>query len=161
MVTWDLVNIGSGNGLVPDSTKPLPEPILTYRLLRSSHIHLRPISLEVLHPSVAKISLRITYLKFHSNVHGVNALNSLIHRLFLGHYCPNGTQAANEFPCPRGSFNNETRRTNIGDCQPCLGGKYCDQTGLSEPVGDCNAGTSFWCLSDCGNCWLFYKILLK
>ena len=23
------VNIGSGNGLVPDSTKPLPEPILT------------------------------------------------------------------------------------------------------------------------------------
>ena len=23
------VNIGSGNGLVPDSTKPLPEPMLT------------------------------------------------------------------------------------------------------------------------------------
>ena len=25
----DLVNVGSGNGLVPDSTKPLPEPMLT------------------------------------------------------------------------------------------------------------------------------------
>ena len=24
------VNIGSGNGLLPDSTKPLPEPILIY-----------------------------------------------------------------------------------------------------------------------------------
>ena len=24
------VNIGSGNGLVPDGTKPLPEPMLTY-----------------------------------------------------------------------------------------------------------------------------------
>ena len=24
------VNIGSGNGLLPDGTKPLPEPILTY-----------------------------------------------------------------------------------------------------------------------------------
>ena len=24
------VNIGSGNGLLPDSTKPVPEPILTY-----------------------------------------------------------------------------------------------------------------------------------
>ena len=24
------VNIGSGNGLLPDSTKPLPEPMLTY-----------------------------------------------------------------------------------------------------------------------------------
>ena len=26
----DLVNIGSGNGLLPDGTKPLPEPMLTY-----------------------------------------------------------------------------------------------------------------------------------
>ena len=24
------VNINSGNGLLPDSTKPLPEPMLTY-----------------------------------------------------------------------------------------------------------------------------------
>ena len=24
------VNIGSGNGLLPDSTKPLPDPMLTY-----------------------------------------------------------------------------------------------------------------------------------
>ena len=24
------VNIGSGKGLLPDSTKPLPEPVLTY-----------------------------------------------------------------------------------------------------------------------------------
>ena len=29
MVTYVWVNIGSGNGLVPDSTKPLPEPVLT------------------------------------------------------------------------------------------------------------------------------------
>ena len=28
LVTW--VNIGSGNGLLPDCTKPLPEPMLTY-----------------------------------------------------------------------------------------------------------------------------------
>ena len=25
-----LVNTGSGNGLLPDGTKPLPEPMLTY-----------------------------------------------------------------------------------------------------------------------------------
>ena len=30
MVTKIWVNIGSGNGLVPDGTKPLPEPMLTY-----------------------------------------------------------------------------------------------------------------------------------
>ena len=27
----DLANIGSGNGLVPNGTKSLPEPMLTYR----------------------------------------------------------------------------------------------------------------------------------
>ena len=26
----DLGNTGSGNGLLPDDTKPLPEPVLTY-----------------------------------------------------------------------------------------------------------------------------------
>ena len=30
MVTEILDNIGSGNGLLPDGTKPLPEPMLTY-----------------------------------------------------------------------------------------------------------------------------------
>ena len=30
MWSWILVNIGSGNGLLPDYTKPLPDPKLTY-----------------------------------------------------------------------------------------------------------------------------------
>ena len=30
MTTEILVNIGLGNGLLPDGTKPLPEPMLTY-----------------------------------------------------------------------------------------------------------------------------------
>ena len=42
MVTQIWVNIGSGNGLVPDGTKPLPEPILT--LVRFYGIHIREIS---------------------------------------------------------------------------------------------------------------------
>ena len=29
-MTPNAVNIGSGNGLLPDGTKPLPEPKLTY-----------------------------------------------------------------------------------------------------------------------------------
>ena len=28
--SWNLVNIGSGNGLLPDSTEPLPDPMLKY-----------------------------------------------------------------------------------------------------------------------------------
>ena len=30
MVTWIWLNIGSGNGLLPDGTKPLPEPKLIH-----------------------------------------------------------------------------------------------------------------------------------
>ena len=30
MATEIYVNIGSGNSLMPDDTKPLPEPMLTY-----------------------------------------------------------------------------------------------------------------------------------
>ena len=30
MVTEIWINIGSGNGLLPDGTKPLPESMLTY-----------------------------------------------------------------------------------------------------------------------------------
>ena len=30
MATEVWVNIGSGNGLMPDGTKPLPEPMLNY-----------------------------------------------------------------------------------------------------------------------------------
>ena len=30
MASLTMVNIGSGNGLLPDGTKPLPEPILMY-----------------------------------------------------------------------------------------------------------------------------------
>ena len=30
MATYIWVNIDSGNGLLPDGTKPLPEPMLTY-----------------------------------------------------------------------------------------------------------------------------------
>ena len=38
------VNIGSGNGLLPDGTKPLPEQMLTYHQWGLSEIHLRAIS---------------------------------------------------------------------------------------------------------------------
>ena len=33
MATEIWVNIGSGNGLLPDGTKPLPEPMLTYEFV--------------------------------------------------------------------------------------------------------------------------------
>ena len=43
MVTEISINIGSGNGLLPEGTKPLPEPVLTYHKVSSSDIHLSAI----------------------------------------------------------------------------------------------------------------------
>ena len=72
MATEIWVNIGSGNGLLPDGIKPLPEPMLTD--YQSSDIHIRAISQEMLQSSITKIHLKITYLKFHSNFPGANKL---------------------------------------------------------------------------------------
>ena len=43
---------------MPDSTKPLPEPMLTNR--QEGGIHLREISLEMLKTSIIDMSLKIT-----------------------------------------------------------------------------------------------------
>ena len=38
MATQILINIGSDNGLLPNDTKPLPEPMLTYRKYGQWHL---------------------------------------------------------------------------------------------------------------------------
>jgi len=60
-----------------------------------------------------------------------------------GHYCPVSTTFATQFPCPTGTFSNWTKRADLGDCAPCLPGRYCDGSGLTAPNGDCAAG--FFC----------------
>ena len=56
MSTEIWVNIGSGNGLLPDGTKPLPERMLSS--VRSSDIHLRAGShSEIPQPSVTEMKL--------------------------------------------------------------------------------------------------------
>ncbi|XP_062603182.1 uncharacterized protein LOC134264959 [Saccostrea cucullata] len=62
-----------------------------------------------------------------------------------GYYCPENTTNSNQYPCPAGTFNNQTHRTQLSDCQSCSGGMYCDQDGLSQPVGNCQAG--YYCTS--------------
>ena len=60
MATGIWVNIGSGNGLWPDGTKPLPEPMLTDQSVKASDIHII-ISQEMPQQSITKICLKITY----------------------------------------------------------------------------------------------------
>ena len=51
------VNIGSGNGLLPDGTKPLSEPMLTsHSSVRFRDIHLRGISQEIAQESVITLA---------------------------------------------------------------------------------------------------------
>ena len=70
------VNIGSLDGLLPDNTKPLPESMLTGHHLKSSDIDSRAISQEMHQPSITKIHLKITCLKFHSNFPGAYELTA-------------------------------------------------------------------------------------
>ena len=69
-------NIDSGNGLLPDGTKPLPEVRTNVDLpsVRSIGIHLSTILQEKLHPSITKISWKITFLEFILNLPGANEL---------------------------------------------------------------------------------------
>ena len=65
MATENWVNIASGNGLVTDGTKPLPEPMLTDHQRSPVKFISGQFLQEMPRPSITKIRLKITYLKFH------------------------------------------------------------------------------------------------
>ena len=75
MTTEIWVNFGSGNGLLPDGTKPLPEPMLTNHQRSPNDIHIRAISQEMPQTSITKIHLKFTYLNIYSNFPGANELS--------------------------------------------------------------------------------------
>nr|XP_009672374.1 PREDICTED: zonadhesin-like [Struthio camelus australis] len=57
-----------------------------------------------------------------------------------GHYCLSGTKAANQYPCPEGTFSNQTGLRNPRECRPCPGGTFCATAGLLTPSGPCLPG---------------------
>ncbi|KYO38996.1 hypothetical protein Y1Q_0022586 [Alligator mississippiensis] len=57
-----------------------------------------------------------------------------------GYYCPSGTKAARQYPCPEGTFSNQTGLQSSHECQPCPAGKFCANAGLSAPSGPCSPG---------------------
>ena len=76
---WNLVNIDSGNGLLPNGTKPLPEPMLTnHGILSIFRIHLRKSSQEMLKVSVHDVSLQITHLRLQPHFLENNPFTSYI-----------------------------------------------------------------------------------
>ena len=60
LAAWIAFNIGSGNGLVPDGTKPLPEPMLTYD---QEGIHRMALAEEHLKMQISKTRMKIVLAK--------------------------------------------------------------------------------------------------
>ncbi|XP_043532727.1 zonadhesin isoform X4 [Chiloscyllium plagiosum] len=67
-----------------------------------------------------------------------------------GYYCIKGML----YPCPEGTYSNQTGRYSIEQCKPCPGGKYCalkgmsGYTGLCDPGCVCVLGASYPCPAD-------------
>ncbi|KAJ7305007.1 hypothetical protein JRQ81_010764, partial [Phrynocephalus forsythii] len=62
----------------------------------------------------------------------------------FGYYCPLGTKSAREFPCPSGTFSNQTGLSSSEECELCPGGKFCANPGLMTPSGPCLPG--YYCI---------------
>ena len=43
----------------------------------------------------------------------------------LGYYCPNGTIADDQYPCPPGSYSGRIDLTSADECDMCPQGYYC------------------------------------
>ena len=73
-IWWQIyVNIGSSNDLLPDGTKPLPQPMLTSSE-GSSGVLVRSISYELLKNQIHEVSLKIALLKSFPFLPGPNEL---------------------------------------------------------------------------------------
>ena len=79
------VNIGSGNGLLPDGTKPFPEPLLNLSLVRIFDIHRRAILLLVPKLLFSITSLKITFSELQKrrswimDIDGLAAMETPVH----------------------------------------------------------------------------------
>ena len=81
MATEVWVNIGSGNGLLSDGTKPLLEPMLTDHRWNPVTFILGQFHKRCLNHRALK-SIWKLHLKFHSNFPGVNELSYWCHKYF-------------------------------------------------------------------------------
>ena len=60
-----------------------------------------------------------------------------------GFYCPSGTHTP--IPCPIGTYNPDTLKSQLSDCITCPAGSYCTSPAAIATTGSCQAG--YYCLS--------------
>ena len=46
-----------------------------------------------------------------------------------GSFCPLNTESKLHYPCPAGTFSNETNLEDTSHCKPCTGGFFCESPG--------------------------------
>ena len=118
------VNIGSGNGLFPDGTKPLPEPMLTDHQWSPETVILgQAISQVMPQPSVTKICLKITYVKFNSNFPRVNKLKFVF---MFGYGLLVDIDECSSAPCLHGATCNDGVNMYNCTCVSGYNGTHCD-----------------------------------
>ncbi|XP_058655214.1 SCO-spondin isoform X4 [Onychostoma macrolepis] len=61
-----------------------------------------------------------------------------------GHYCLGGT-VEDILPCPPGTYSPKAGQNQVEQCLLCSAGMYCEDWGLVEPTGPCQAG--YFCLT--------------
>lgn len=78
--------------------------------------------------------------KYYCNATNAGVVNYALYLCPAGHYCPNGTRFAEEFPCDYGTFSNAVGLARQDQCSQCLGGYYCGEKGLTAPKTPCSSG---------------------
>eukprot|EP00658_Telonema_sp_P-2_P016371 TRINITY_DN16352_c0_g1_i10.p1 TRINITY_DN16352_c0_g1~~TRINITY_DN16352_c0_g1_i10.p1 ORF type:complete len:576 (-),score=150.42 TRINITY_DN16352_c0_g1_i10:23-1750(-) len=63
-----------------------------------------------------------------------------------GFYCPSGTTAASEFPCPAGRFGSQMSLMNVSACIICPPGQYCPYAGMSS-IASLYCAPGYYCTS--------------
>jgi len=58
----------------------------------------------------------------------------------LGYYCPAGTKAVDEFPCPAGTYSNSHYAVSEYDCLPCPRGYACAEHTTQSTLVACSPG---------------------
>ncbi|ETE62183.1 Multiple epidermal growth factor-like domains protein 6, partial [Ophiophagus hannah] len=59
-----------------------------------------------------------------------------------GYYCLSGTKTAKQYPCPAGTFSNQTGLSSFRECEPCPGGKFCARPGTCQAGFYCDLSSS-------------------
>ena len=74
MASQNLVNIGSGNDLLPDGNKPLPKPNVDWSSAMSCGIQRKANLQEILQISILDMSLKTAFSRLQLNLQGANEL---------------------------------------------------------------------------------------